>query len=213
MYLAGAYQAQFVPGADTPDNNRMAEQAIQQYQKVLDANPGREQKITAAKGIAGLYFNLKKFDDSKKYHRIVAELDPKDPEPYYSIGVMDWTESYAPRMEERAKLGMRPEENLNPKNKDQKKLCEELQTKNMPVIQDGMDNLKKALEIRPDYDDAMAYMNLIYREKADVECNDLPQRAEDLKTADHWQDETLRVRKENMQKQPQTGGMTQDQSK
>jgi len=213
MYLAGAYQAQFVPGADTPENNRIAEQAIEQYQKVLDAKPGREQKVTAAKGIAGLYFQLLKFDDSKKYHRIVSELDPNDAEPYYSIGVMDWTASYKPRMEERAKLGLKPEENLNPKSKDQKKLCDELREKSMPTVQDGMDNLKKALEIRPDYDDAMAYMNLMYREKADLECDDLPGRAEDLKTADHWQDETLRVRKLKAEKQPAAGGVVQDQAK
>ena len=37
----------------------------------------------------------------------------------------------------------------------------------------------------------MAYMNLMYRERGDVECDDLAARAEDLKTADHWVDETL----------------------
>jgi hypothetical protein len=30
---------------------------------------------------------------------------------------------------------------------------------------------KKAINLRPDYDDAMAYRNLMYREKADVECD------------------------------------------
>jgi tetratricopeptide (TPR) repeat protein len=212
MYLAGAYQAQFVPGADTPDNNAMAENAIKQYQTVLDANPVRDQKITAAKGVAGLYFQLKKFDDSKKYQRMVSELDPNDPEPYYSIGVMDWTAVYAPRMEERAKLGMKPEENLNPKNKDQKKVCDELNTRNMPIVQDGIDNLNKALTIRPDYDDAMAYMNLMYREKADVECSDLAARAADLKTADGWVDKTLETKKAKAEKAP-ANGVAGDQGK
>ena len=32
--------------------------------------------------------------------------------------------------------------------------------------------LEKALELRPDYDDAMAYMNLMYRERADLQCDD-----------------------------------------
>ena len=41
-----------------------------------------------------------------------------------------------------------------------------LREKNAPVIQDGIASLHKALHLRPDYDDAMAYLNLLYREKA-----------------------------------------------
>src|SRR6202020_988597 len=63
MYLATAFAQQYIPGADTPDNNKMAEQAIVQYQHVLDMNKtARDQKVNAAKGIASLYYNMKKFD-------------------------------------------------------------------------------------------------------------------------------------------------------
>src|SRR5437868_12399570 len=110
LYLATAYAQQYIPGADTPDNNRMAEQAISEFKKVLDDHPNKDQKVTSLKGIASLYFNMKKMDEAKEYHRKVAELDPNDPETYYSIGVIDWTQSYQPRMEERAKLGLRSEE-------------------------------------------------------------------------------------------------------
>ncbi len=213
MYLATAYAQQYIPAVDSPDNVRMAQQAIEQYQKVLDSTPAREQKVNSAKGIAYLYLNMKKFDEAKKYYRMASDVDPNDPEPYYSVGVIDWTASYQPRMEERAKLGMKPEENLNPKNKDQKKICEELKQKNMPAISEGIDSLNKAIQLRPDYDDAMAYMNLMYREKADVECDDLAARAEDLKTADSWVDKTLATKKAKAEKQPGQGGIVMDQSK
>ncbi len=213
LYLATAYVGQYIPGVDSPDNVRVAEQAIDQFQRVIDDKPSREQRVNSAKGIASLYFNMKKFDEAKKYNHMVSDLDPNDADPYYSIGVIDWTQSYAPRMEERAKLGMKPEEHLNPKNKDQKKVCDELKQKNMPVIQEGIDNLKKAIELRPDYDDAMAYMNLMYREKADLECDDLAARAEDLKTADGWLDKNLAVRKAKAEKQPGAQGIVNDQAK
>jgi tetratricopeptide (TPR) repeat protein len=215
MYLATAFVSQYIPGVDSPDNLRTAQQAIDEYQRVIDANPSRDQKVNSAKGIAYLYLNEKKWDEAKKYYRMASDLDPNDPEPYYSIGVIDWTAAYQPRMEERAKLGMKPEENLNPKNKDQKKVCEELKAKNTSAIQEGIDSLNKAIQLRPDYDDAMAYLNLMYREKGDVECDDLPGRAEDLKTADHWVDETLRVKKAKAEKAAQNsqGGITMDQSK
>jgi tetratricopeptide (TPR) repeat protein len=213
MYLATAYAQQYIPGADTPDNSKMAEQAIQQYQEVLNMNPARDQKVNSAKGIAYLYLNMKKFDDAKKYYRMAADMDPNDPEPYYSVGVIDWTAAYQPRMEERAKLGMKPDEELNAKNKDQKKVCEELKAKNDAIITEGIDNLNKAIQLRPDYDDAMAYLNLMYREKADVECDDLAARQQDLKTADHWVDETLATKKAKAEKQPGQQGITMDQQK
>jgi tetratricopeptide (TPR) repeat protein len=213
MYLATAFAQQYIPGADTPENNKMAEQAIEQYQHVLDMKPARDQRVNSAKGIAYLYLNMKKFDDAKKYYRMAADVDPNDPEPYYSVGVIDWTACYQPRMEERAKLGLKPDENLNPKNKDQKKACAELKIKNMPSIQEGIDSLNKAIQLRPDYDDAMAYLNLMYREKADVECDDLAARQEDLKTADHWVDQTLLTKKAKAEKQPGQQGITMDQPK
>jgi tetratricopeptide (TPR) repeat protein len=215
MYLATAYVSQYIPGVDSPDNLRTADEAIKEYQTVIDANPSRDQKVNAAKGIAYLYLNEKKWDDAKKYYRMASDLDPNDPEPYYSVGVIDWTACYQPRIEARNTLGMKPEENLNPKNKEQMKVCSELKVKNAASIQEGIDTLNKAIQIRPDYDDAMAYLNLMYREKADVECDDLAARAEDLKTADHWVDETLRVKKVKAEKaeQSQGGGITVDAPK
>ena len=44
--------------------------------------------------------------------------------------------------------------------------------------------VRKAIELKPDYDDAMAYMNLMYRERADIQCGDPKANASDLKSAD-----------------------------
>jgi tetratricopeptide (TPR) repeat protein len=213
MYLATAFMSQYIPGVEDPDNLRTAQQAVDEYKKVIDMNPARSQKINAAKGLASLYYNMKKFDEAKTYNHMVSSLDPNDPDPYYSIGVIDWASCYQPRMEERAKLGLKPDEHLNAKNKDQKKLCDEMREKNGPLIQEGIDSLNKAISLRPEYDDAMAYMNLMYRERADVECEDEAARAEDLKTADHWVDETMKAKKINADKAAaaQGGAVTMDE--
>ena len=215
MYLATAYVSQFIPGIDSPENLRTAQQAIDEYQKVIDANPSRDQKVNSAKGIAYLYLNQKKWDDAKKYYRMASDLDPNDAEPYYSVGVIDWSACYQPRMEERAKLGLKPDEHLSAKNKDQKKLCEDLKVKNGPAIQEGIDTLDKAIKLRDDYDDAMAYMNLMYRERADVECDDEAARAADLKTADGWVDKAMQAKQARAAKAAaaQGGQVTMDQPK
>ena len=200
LYLATACMTQYIPGVDTPENAHWAEKAIDQYQHVLDADGETTPRINSAKGIAYLYLNMKKFDDSKRYYQIASDLDPGDPEPYYSLGVIDWTECYQPRMEARARLGLRPDENLDARNKDQKKVCDELRARDMSIVEHGIDSLKKAIELRPDYDDAMAYINLMYREKADLECDDPGARSEDLKTADEWVDRTLATKKAKAEK-------------
>jgi tetratricopeptide (TPR) repeat protein len=204
LYLATAYAQQYIPGADTPDNNQNAEQAISAYETVLQQDP---KNINSVKGIAYLYLNMKKFDKAKEFYQKASDIDPNDPEPYYSIGVIDWTEAYQPRMKARAELGMKPEEPL----KD-KKVCASLKAQNWGVIQDGIDVLNKALALRKDYDDAMAYMNLMYREKADVECDDPEQRAADLKTADDWVEKTMATKREKAARQPGNQGVTMDQS-
>jgi len=210
LYLATALANQYIPGADNPENTKVAEQAIEVFKKVLELNPPREQKVNSLKGIASLYFNMKKLDQAKEYHRKVIELDPNDPETYYSIGVIDWTETYQPRMAKRAELGLKNEDALPVKDK---KACAALRDKSMPSIQEGIDSLGKALDLRKDYDDAMAYMNLMYRERADVQCDDPAARAADLKAADEWVDKTLAEKKAKAEKQPGAGGITMDQSK
>jgi tetratricopeptide (TPR) repeat protein len=204
LYLATAFAQQYIPGADTEDNNQMGQNAIDQYKAVLERD---HNNINSIKGIAYLYLQMKRFEDAKTFYRKAIEVDPNDPEPYYSIAVIDWTQSYQPRMEERAKVGLKPDEWIM-KDKGNKKVCEMLRDKSSGVIQDGIGMLQKALELRPDYDDAMAYLNLLYREKGDLECDDAAARATDLKTADEWVDKTMATKKAKAEKQPTNQGIT-----
>ena len=205
LYLATAYAQQYIPGADTPDNNHFAEQAIDSYKEVLQVDP---RNVNSIKGIAYLYLQMKKFPLAKEYYKKASDVDPNDPEPYYSVAVIDWTQTYVPRQEERAKLGMKQDDSLPAKDK---KVCATMRETNTGNVQEGIDNLNKALKLRPDYDDAMAYMNLMYRERADIECDDPAARSADLKTADEWVDKTMATKKAKAEKQPGAGGIVMDQ--
>ncbi len=137
LYLATAFAQQYIPGADTPENNHYGEQAIEQYKQVLQVDP---RNINSIKGIAYLYLQMKKFDLAKEYYKKASEVDPNDPEPYYSVAVIDWTQTYVPRQEERAKLGMKPDEALPTKDK---KVCATIRERNTANVQEGIDNLKR----------------------------------------------------------------------
>lgn len=199
MYLGTALMNQYIPGVDSPDNLACAQEAITQYQLVFDSGDS-EQKANSAKGIAYLYLNMKQFDEAKDYYQKVIAIQPGDPEPYYSVGVIDWSASYGARMEVRGKLELTPDEHLNSRIPMQKRACDDLSAKYMTTIEEGMYHLEKALQLRPDYDDAMAYLNLLYRERADLECDDSDARMRDLKQADEWVDRTLVVKKQKAEK-------------
>jgi hypothetical protein len=77
------------------------------------------------------------------------------------------------------------------------------------MVEEGIGLLNKALKLRQDYDDAMAYLNLMYRERADYECDDPSARLADLKAADSWVDKTIATKREKANKQG-SGGIVMD---
>lgn len=186
LYLATAYAQQYMPGVESEDNLRNGAQAIAEYENVLKEDPNN---LSSVQGIASIYFNMKKLDEAKKWYQRQVQLDPNNADAYYSVGVIDWTQTYQPRMEVKAKLGLRPDEPI--KNV---KAREELCATNNPIIEESFTMLKKAIQLRPDYDDAMAYLNLMYREKGDCEAT-AEARAEDNKIADEWIQKTLEIKK------------------
>jgi tetratricopeptide (TPR) repeat protein len=207
LYLATACVAQYVPGGDNPENVRMADCAIDQYKKVLDTTDApKATQVLSTKGLASLYFNMKKFDDAKTFDKKAIALDPNDPENYYSVAVIDWTQSYVPRMEARQRLGLKTEDPI----KD-KKVCEDLKAKNQANVDEGIQMLEKAIALRKDYDDAMAYLNLLYRERADLHCGDPEGRAADIKLADEMVEKTMATKKMKAEKANEQHGIVLDQ--
>lgn len=191
LYLATAYAQQYVPGVDTSDNIANAKQAIEQYQQVLQNDPS---SVNSLKGIAFLYMQMKDFDQARQYYQKAIDIDPNDPELYYSVGVIDWSQSYKDAAEVKAKAGVRVEDEL--KGKGDQKICDELKAKDSAAVEEGMKMLQTAIDKREDYDDAMAYLNLLYRRKAnDMTCDDAAARADYIKTANDWSDKAMAARK------------------
>lgn len=211
MYLATAYAQQYVPGVETPENLRNAEQAIEEYKNVLQADP---QNMTSLKGIAFLYMQQKKFDDARQYYKKAIDADPNDPETYYSVGVIDWSQTFKDAGEVKGKEGLHVEDEL--KGKGSQKLCDQMKEKDAQNVDEGMKMLQTAIDKRQDYDDAMAYMNLLYRRKAnDMTCEDAEARANYIKEANDWSDKAMAARKKKADEAAKKtqGGIVLDQKK
>ncbi len=209
LYLATAYMSQYIPGAVSPENIQLANEAKQEFMKVLDKSPS---DTTALASLASLSYQqaqsmpdldqkLKKLDESKEWDLKLIAADPQNKEGFYSLAVIDWIKWYAAWMRARADLGLKPEE---PGPLKDKKVKAELQAQYSAVIDDGIKNLQKSLDIDPNYDDAMAYMNLLIREKADLD-DSADQYKADIDSADKWVQKALDTKKAKAKKAAEAG--------
>jgi tetratricopeptide (TPR) repeat protein len=220
LYLATAYMSQYIPGAISPENVQLADQAKSEFSKVLEKTPN---DTTALASLASLAYQqaqsmpdldqkLKKLEEAKEWYLKLIAADPQNKEGYYSLAVIDWVKWYAAWTRARNDLGLRSED---PGPIKDKKVKEELTTQYSAVIDDGMKNLQKALDLDPNYDDAMAYMNLLIREKADLD--DTPEQYKaDVDKADKYVQKALDTKKAKAAaaaKAAQQGGITAEDSK
>jgi Tfp pilus assembly protein PilF len=205
LYLGTAYMQQYIPGSDTDENNNMAKAAESTFRDVLKDDP---KNPTAIAYLASLFLNEKKWDESKSWYDKLTTVDPKSVIGYYSKGFIAWSEWYPAYGTARAQLGMKLED---PGPIKDKKIKEELKAKYWPIIDDGLKNLDMALQVDPEYDDAMAYENLLIRERADL-ADSKEEYEKQIKTADDWVQKALETKKiKNEKKQKTGGGIVADQ--
>ena len=188
LYLATAYMQQYIPGADSPDNQQMAASAREQFAAVLDQEP---ENTLAMASLASLFFNMKRFDGAETWYKRLIAVDPRNKEAHYTLGVIAWTRTFEQIQAARQASGMKPDDPGPIRSDDAR---DELRAKVLPALQNGLDDLNQALAIDPEYDDAMAYMCLLLRAKADLE-ESADDYKDDVAKADAWAQKAIETRK------------------
>lgn len=192
-YLGTAYASEYIPGGPSDDNREKGALAVAEFRDVLTMDPRNLAAIDALGSLklqmAGSPFSSELLRESRSYFQNHIKLKPNDPEPHFWIGVIDWTLAFRSNSELRKNLTEAEADPLPPY------LRVQYSTDCGTTIQEGIDSLNKAISLRPDYDDAMAYLNLLYRRKADVVDNqvdrdelidmadDLVEKVKEIKTA------------------------------
>jgi len=206
LYLATAYASLYIPGAPSAENLARGNQAIAEFKEVLEKDPNN---ISALDNLGSIYFLMggqpfdpKKFEESKKYHQRHIQLKPEDPEPYYWIGVIDWTLAFRGNAEMRMDYN---KNNIKKQVRDDEPLPQAIRAQYVEkygaLVDEGISDLQKAISVKPDYDDAMAYLNLLYRRKADMAASQ-EERASLIKQADELVDKVKEI-KQRRAEQPQ----------
>jgi len=199
IYLATAYMSQYIPGADSPENMQNAKAAETEFLKVLEKEPNN---TLAIESLASLHYNqaqgnqpleqkLKKLDEAAQWYSKLASVDPNAKTAFYSLGVITWAKWYPRLMESRRDMGMKPED---PGPLKDKKVREKMRTEWLATIDKGVENLEKALKVDPEYDEAMAYLNLLHRERADL-LDSPDEYRKEVETADNFVQKALDTKK------------------
>jgi len=198
LYLATAYQSEYIPGAPSEENKRVADEAIKQYEDILSRDPNN---LSAIDYMGSLLYNMasnpfspETFEKSKQFHLRHVALSPNDAEPYYWVGLIDWTLAFRAGAQIRSDYNhahvtkqLRDDQPLPPDLRD------EYATKMSPTVEDGISMMKKAIERKADYEDAMAYLSLLYRQKGDMQANP-NDRDELIKQADALLDQVKQIK-------------------
>jgi tetratricopeptide (TPR) repeat protein len=204
LYLATAYATEYIPGAPSDENVRVGQQAVTEFQDVLSVDA---QNLSALDGIGSILYNMAgtpfdpdKYNESKKYHQKHIELAPNDPEPYYWIGVIDWTLAYRGNAEARQAYNIQnPKKQVKEGDALPDKVREQLTQESSNLVDEGLKMLQKATDLRPDYSDAMAYQSLLLRQKADM--SDSATRTSLEKQADDLLDKAKEIKQKAAEKE------------
>jgi tetratricopeptide (TPR) repeat protein len=209
LYLATAYMSQYVPGSDTPENKRNADSALSEFDKVLQTD---SKNLLATQSVANLYYQMKNLPKAQEWEKKVIELDPKNKEAFYTLGVIAWTQFVPADREARAAMDMSPESPGPLKSikaaKGKTDPKADLKEKYWQSLTDGIDSEKKALDVDPEYENAMAYMNLLIRFRADL-LDTKDEWAAASKEADGWVQKNLDTTKIKAQRKAAKAEQTQ----
>jgi tetratricopeptide (TPR) repeat protein len=210
LYLATALEQQWVPGTETPQNKKFYDAAMQEFNTVLANSPDQADRLLATQSLASLYYqagNNAKGDEqadllakAEDWNKKVIALDPKNKEAYYTLGVIYWDEFVTPDRELRNADGMKLEDKapLKPDAKG-KTAKADLKAKYYGLLTQGLEDEKKALEIDPNYEEAMDYMELLTLYRADLD-DTKDQYDADARDANNWMDKALETKKANAAK-------------
>jgi tetratricopeptide (TPR) repeat protein len=194
-YLATALAQNVVPGLDTAENLKTAHRAITVFEQVLEVDP---RDVNSMKQVAGIFFSIKNFDDAKVWQMKVLAEDPGDSAAAYTIGAIDWTEAHRNVVIELTKAGLNDDGEGNAGAPQP--VMEAIKAQNGALVAEAIECLVQALKNQPTYDDAMAYLNLVYRRKADLDWDNEAARMDDLTKAKEWNRKAIETRKAKEEK-------------
>lgn len=182
LYLARAYDEAYVespecgPGGCTA-NDHIGVRAREEFERVLEIDPSSTEALN---GLAWRYYRGAQYEKAEQYYRQTLGLDPNDSEALYTLAVMQWQRSYQLRQEKRLELGLKRNESFIDSS-----ACGAIRVQNLSRVEDAISLMMRVASLKKFYD-AEVYLNVLHRERADIQCNDHAAYDQDMSIAREW---------------------------
>ena len=147
-------------------NANRTSQAIDYFRQYLVTH---QNDLEAVKSIATLYAKQGNFNESLNWYQKITLIDARNPESFYIYGVVCYE-----------KVSKNPPADVKEK---------------IDIIEKGKQALQHAIDMKPDYFEAMAYLNLLWRQQALTE-TDPVKAQQDIATADAIRNKTMEIIKQ-----------------
>jgi tetratricopeptide (TPR) repeat protein len=144
-------------------NANRTSQAIDYFRNYLGSHPA---DLEAVKSIATLYAKQGDFNESLTWYEKITLLDAKNPESFYIFGVVCYE-----------KVAKNPPADMAQK---------------VAIIERGKNALQHAIDMKPDYFESMAYLNLLWRQQALTETDPVKAQA-DIAQADAIRNKAVQI--------------------
>jgi tetratricopeptide (TPR) repeat protein len=149
-------------------NANRTDEAIAYFRGYLSEEEHRND-LAAVKSIATLYAKKGNFNEALNWYEKITLIDSKNPESYYIFGVVCYE-----------KVSKNPPADL---------------TEKLSIIEKGKQALQHSIDMKPDYFESMAYLNLLWRQQALTETDPLKAQA-DVAQADTIRNKAVEIIKQ-----------------
>jgi tetratricopeptide (TPR) repeat protein len=207
-HIGIAYMGMYQPGSKHPKDLEFAQKAIDNLKQYVAAYPDDTKSLEY---LVSMYLNTERFDDAINFYQTeLLRRNPKDVKAMQSLAMLYFKkgdfENGVKWLKERLNVVTSNEEKAEvyyligvqawDRSYNFPDLDPVLRTQ---IVDEGMDSLNKAVQMKPDYFEAISYINLLYREKAKIE-TDPAKKQEYTDLANKYLQQALEMRKAAQEK-------------
>jgi tetratricopeptide (TPR) repeat protein len=197
-----AYMGLYQPGSKHPKDLEYAQKAIDSLKTYIEAFPLDKK---APEFLVTMYLNSGRLDDALAFFQDYSQKHPRDSKAMETMANLYFQKADFPHgvemMEKAMKLtGPKKEtyETIGAQAWDKAHNYPDLtDEQRQAVVTQGIEAMEKALSIDPNYTEALAFINLLYREQAKLDQKTDPKKAEaDLAKADEYRNKAIELQKQ-----------------
>jgi hypothetical protein len=138
------------------------------YEAQLKDNPN---ELSAINSLIAVHSRADHWNDALRWSIKRADIEAKDAEAQYTVGVMLYNRLFQKGGADKGAFDPRPDPNLDPKDQVPKvpppfAVGDVMGSERIRLADLGVQYMNRALELRPNYGEAMVFMSLLYRQKA-----------------------------------------------